>query len=193
MKLFSLMFGLAVFAISGLQGIGQLGAGEPAGLDEPDPATFTVCFYVDCDDGSGRKVAKGVGATPDIAQAKAELSAQTLCPGGYTVVLNEPVPGIVCKLAVPVEPDAVATEAMPPVDAQGLPHTQERAAAAPGQWIVIATLYYCDCKQPQTVGLPVGGTTYCEAVAHGREALCEIAKISGRRTRCRCYKILESP
>jgi len=193
MKLFSLMFGLAVFAISGLHGMGQLDAGEPTRLDEPDPATSTVCFYIDCNDGSGRKVAKGVGATPELAQIDAVQSAQALCPGGYTVVLNEPVPGIVCKWAVPVEPDAVSTEAMSPVDAQGLPHTQERAAAARGQWIVMATLYYCDGAQPTTVGLPVGGTTYCEAVAHGREALCEIQKISRRRTRCRCYKILESP
>ncbi len=193
MKLFSLMFGLAVFAISGLPGIGQLDAGEPASVDEPDPATFTVCFYVDCKDGSGRKVAKGVGATPEIAQAKAELSAQALCPGGYTVVLNEPVPGIVCKWAVPVEPVPVPIEVQSPANAEALPHTQERAAAAPAQWIVMATLYYCDCAQPQTVGLPVGGTTYCEAVAHGREALVEIEKISGRRTRCRCYKTLDSP
>jgi len=193
MKLFSLIFGLAVFAISGLHGMGQLDAGEHTRLDEPDPATSTVCFYIDCNDGSGRKVAKGVGATPELAQIDAVQSAQALCPGGYTVVLNEPVPGIVCKWAVPVEPDAVSTEAMSPVDAQGLPHTQERAAAARGQWIVMATLYYCDGAQPTTVGLPVGGTTYCEAVAHGREALSEIQKISGRRTRCRCYKILESP
>ncbi len=189
MKTMKFLTCLGAAALCGLSGLGRLAGQEAIPPDDPKVRQVTVCFLVDCNDGSGRKTAKGTGGDDTAAKDAARADADAQCPNGWTKVPNGEIPVEICEIL-----EFQMSNQLPAGNARSLsPGAVDRVTTSDGTCRLECTIHLCGCELPSTVGFKTGGENGCVARANMWKYVRWYEQRFGRKARCVCWRVVQSP
>ena len=185
MKTMKFLTCLGAAALCGLSGLGRLAGQEATPPDDPKVRQVTVCFLVDCNDGSGRKTAKGTGGDDTAAKEAARADADAQCPDGWTEVPNGEIPVEICEIL-----EFQMSNQLPAGNARSLsPGAVDRVTTSDGTCHLECTIHLCGCELPRTVDFSTGGENCCVARANMWKFVRWYEQHFGRKARCVCWRV----